>query len=81
MPKCPKCGKEIDHLVDFSPVWQEYEMTISKNGDAQYDLIDDSIPMGTDDEYVCPECSEVLFTSEEDAINFLKGNIKEVTEK
>ena len=81
MPRCPKCEKEIDHLVDFSPVWQEYEMTVGENGDAHYDLVDDSIPMDTDDEYVCPECSEVLFTSEEDAINFLKGNIKEVIEK
>jgi len=36
MPKCPKCGKEIDYLRDFSAVWQEYKMTIDENGDAYY---------------------------------------------
>jgi len=74
MPKCPKCGKEIDYLRDFSPVWQEYKMIIDENGDAHYEFVDDSLPIDTiDDEYECPECGEVLFTDEEEAVKFLKG--------
>ena len=74
MPKCPKCGKEIDYLVDYSPAWQKYEMRIDKNGDAHYEFVDDSLPIDTiDDEYECPECGEVLFTDEEEAVKFLRG--------
>jgi len=81
MPKCPKCGKEIDYLVDYSPAWQKYEMRIDKNGDAHYEFVDDSLPIDTiDDEYECPECSEVLFTDEEEAVKFLKGEISEKRE-
>jgi len=82
MPKCPKCGKEIDYLWNYSAVWEEYKLTIGRDGYEQYEFIDDSAPVdGIDDEYVCPECHEVLFTDEEDAVNFLKGNTKEVMEK
>jgi len=82
MPRCPRCGKEIDYLYNYSAVWIEYKLTIGIGGYEQYELMDDPVPIGDrDDEYVCPECREVLFTSAEDAINFLKGNIKEVIEK
>ena len=78
MPKCPKCGKEIDYLVDYSPAWQKYEMRIDKNGDAHYEFVDDSLPIDTiDDEYECPECGEVLFTDEEEAVKFLRGETSE----
>jgi len=73
MPRCPKCGKEIDHLKDFSPVWQEYKMTIDENGNAHYEFVDNSTPMDTGDEYECPECEEVLFRDEEEAVRFLRG--------
>ncbi|RLG34529.1 hypothetical protein DRN97_02350 [Methanosarcinales archaeon] len=74
MPRCPKCGKEIDHLKDFSPVWQEYKMTIDENSDAHYEFVDDSLPIDSmNDEYQCPECEEVLFTYADDAIKFLRG--------
>jgi len=73
MPRCPKCGKEIDYLRDFSPVWQEYKMIIDENGDAHYELIDNEIPMDIGDEYQCPKCEEVLFRDEEEAVRFLRG--------
>jgi len=82
MPKCPKCGKEIDYLRDFSPVWEEYKLTINENGVVHCEFVDGGIPMDDkDDEYECPECHEVLFTDVEDAIKFLKGDTKEVKEK
>ena len=73
MPRCPKCGKEIDHLRDFSAIWQEYNLTVDKDGVMHYEFIDASLPVDIDDEYQCPECSEVLFNDEEEAVKFLKG--------
>jgi len=80
MSKCPKCGKEIDYLRDFSPMWQEFKMTIDKIGDAHYELVDNSTPMDRDDEYICPECGEVLFTDEEEAVKFLEGETSQKRE-
>ena len=80
MPKCPKCGKEIVYLRDFSPVWQEYRITVDENGDVHYEFIDNSDPMDTGDEYECPECGEVLFTDEEEAVKFLRGETSEKRE-
>jgi len=77
MPKCPKCGKEIDYLRDFSPVWQEYKLTIDKNGDADYEFVDNTTSMDFGDIYECPECGEVLFTDEEEAVKFLRGKTSE----
>jgi len=73
MPKCPKCGKEIDFLKDYFPVWQEYNMRINENGEECYEFVDDSIPMDTDEEYECPECCEILFRNRDDAVKFLRG--------
>jgi len=74
MPKCPKCGKEIDYLRDFSPVWCEYNLRIGENGEEYYEFVDDSLPMDNiNDEYECPECSEVLFKNHDDAVKFLRG--------
>lgn len=73
MPKCPKCGKEIDYLRDFFPIWQEYKMTIDENGNAYYELVDDSLLTNSGDEYKCPKCSAVLFRDEKEAVKFLRG--------
>ena len=74
MAKCPKCGKEIDYLRDFSPVWQEFKAFIGKNGSLDFETAGNECPMDSrDDEYVCPECQEVLFIDYQQAENFLKG--------
>lgn len=74
MPKCPKCGKEIDYLKDYFPVWQEYNMRINENGEEYYEFVDDSIPMDEmNDEFECPECCEILFRNHDDAVKFLRG--------
>jgi len=65
MPKCPKCGKEIDYLTNF--VIEEYKLTIDENGNGYHELVD------CDDDYQCPECATILFRDEEKAVKFLKG--------
>jgi len=71
MPKCPKCGKEIDYLFDYSKVEQLFIFSL-ENGEPRYEA-KDSFSLSLPDEWECPECGEVLFRSEEDAIKFLKG--------
>jgi predicted RNA-binding Zn-ribbon protein involved in translation (DUF1610 family) len=67
MPKCPKCGKEIDHLhyhvkelarADFDEGGNYWNWDIL---DTDYDTV----------EYCCPECGGVLFTNEDEALAFL----------
>jgi len=70
MIRCPKCNAKIDALIH------------TRSGTAQQkcwlrgELIDyDSYVFEGDGrvlEYYCPECYECLFTSEPDAIEFLK---------
>jgi len=66
MSKCPKCKTEIDYLKNY----QSGEKAFYFDGD-EYDELgfypDDRV-----NDYECPECNEVLFTSEEDAREFLK---------
>ena len=63
---CPKCGKEISKLVNWSRAWVKYWF----DGE---DYIDggDSHP-DYENEYCCPECGEVLFHDEDEARKFLK---------
>ena len=77
MPKCPKCGKEIDHLV-----YQSYELVTATALLTPADIIDyiswESHGITRDPpEYKCPECGAVLFNKEEDAEAFLKGEDKD----
>ena len=69
MPKCPKCGKEVDQLKarvsevsdwllmleDGDPYWEEEDRT--RTGDITFG---------------CPECEAVLFQDEEKALAFLR---------
>ena len=63
--KCPKCGEEIDHLIN----WVSGEKRFRFDGtDYEFDeFVDDS---GTND-YECPECNETLTTNEDDARKIL----------
>ena len=70
MAKCPKCNAEISHLVN----WQGGENRYTFDGkDYEFDefVFGDSV-----NDYECPECSEVLFTSEDEAREFLEKNEK-----
>jgi len=73
MPKCPKCGKEIYYLRDFSPVWQEYILEIDEYGYPRCEFKDASLAKDIRDKFQCPECGEVLFRDADKAIEFLKG--------
>jgi len=71
MPKCPKCGNEIDELINYSKGWEKHRFWIDSQGYPQYEM-DEFIP-DEGNEWECPECNEVLFTDEEEATKFLKG--------
>jgi hypothetical protein len=71
MPKCPKCNKEIECLKYYQS-GEEYSRFSFVNGDENWEDTEFE-PDGKTTDYECPECSEILFHSTEDAINFLKG--------
>jgi len=65
MPRCPECGKEIDHLI-----YHTCELaTVLLNAVGTIDYIPWAMGACTNDspEYRCPECGIVLFDNEEDA--------------
>ena len=66
---CPKCGKEIDSLMNMQRMMHANTMTVDSEGYADYEE-EKSWDEGVS-EFECPECEEVLFINEEDAINFL----------
>ena len=69
--KCPKCKEEIDELYNYQS--GEEKSRFFLNGDEpNYDAID-FIGLGKTNDFECYKCGEILFTNEEDAIAFLKG--------
>jgi DNA-directed RNA polymerase subunit RPC12/RpoP len=74
MPKCPKCGKEIDFLENYQyPTVDYYHFYLDSEGNPQYEYMDGFSSKDDEGDYYCPECGEKLFDNEEDAIKFLKG--------
>jgi len=72
MPKCPKCGKEIEELLYYA-----YELNHAHfNRYGEYYNWDTLPDMKGKPDYECPECGEVLFHSEEKALAFLRGEAK-----
>lgn len=75
MPNCLECGAEIDHLRDYSPVWEEFKLTLGSNGHGSFEATGERVDIaGHIHEYDCPECGATLFSRYEDAIAFLKGD-------
>jgi len=67
MPKCPKCGKEIDFLKNYVyKCTNEYIF----DGD-RYEFV--GVIEGDYEEYRCPECGYRIAETEIDAIRFLRG--------
>jgi hypothetical protein len=71
LPKCPRCGKEIDYLINVCEETAKYVFSFDGGKGCDY-YFDDSWP-GDWSVFQCPECDEELFTNEEDAKKFLKG--------
>ena len=74
MPICQKCKEEIEHLNNYVSGENLYIFD-GDNYNQEGDFIDDN----KTNDFECPECSEVLFTDEEKATNFLQ-NKDELTE-
>ena len=73
MPKCPKCGTEVDQLTNFSLHWTEHRFTVSDDGLPSYHVSENIVMSDpVENEYVCPECDAVLFKSEAEALTFMK---------
>jgi predicted RNA-binding Zn-ribbon protein involved in translation (DUF1610 family) len=72
--KCPKCGAEIKDLRNIVSGTMEYVFMVDKDGKCAYGGLDfEFIETENMNEFWCPVCDEVLFTVEEDAIDFLMG--------
>ena len=76
MPKCFRCGEEIERLVKVLQTEVSFEMTLNKLGQPFYgERIND--PENPRDpnygRYQCPACGEDLYYTEEQAVGFLKG--------
>ncbi len=82
MPKCPKCGKEIDHLravetveVDLIATYDEENEELElETADAEYwhgNPIGEQVSLV----FSCPQCERDLFYSEEAAKDFLAGKL------
>lgn len=72
MPKCPKCGREINALLNIVTGTMEYELSLDVQGDEQYSRMDFENDNEIND-FVCTLCQKVLFVDDEEAIEFLKG--------
>ena len=70
MVMCPKCKKEIEHLVIDVDASCQGTCDGERTGFAVDELLS-NVDYGSD--FMCPECSDVLFTIEEDAVHFLNG--------
>ena len=60
MVKCPKCGEEIDRLMEYLPMQKKSEIFLDDNGNYDRWWISEFESDG-DIDYECPECSAVLF--------------------
>jgi predicted RNA-binding Zn-ribbon protein involved in translation (DUF1610 family) len=78
MPKCPRCGKEIDSITNIQSGYMEYVLKVDENGD--HDYTTPELPFTPDDslnDFCCPECNLSLFPDdEENAVAFLRGEIE-----
>lgn len=69
MPKCPKCGKEVGFLTAI----ETKNTTSTYYGGHDYDVTDTEI---IGEAWMCPECNEQLFDSEEQAKEFLGKEVQ-----
>lgn len=79
MPKCPKCGAEIDYLVADRLTHIYQDVSLNHTGDLEYgDYNEGSAENDEKEEFYCPECNALITSTYEGAIKFLKGKDKMV---
>jgi DNA-directed RNA polymerase subunit RPC12/RpoP len=72
--RCPKCGKEIEELIYYQEgVVQSYWVGLDKDGDIEYNKIEDIYDNSDGGVYCCPHCEAELFDDEDEARKFLLG--------
>jgi len=64
---CPKCHKKIYNLEVVEETYITYEVSPDAQGEINYYEADRNTPWDWDYNYTCPECHEVLATSEDEA--------------
>lgn len=69
MLKCPKCGEEIGFLTAI----ETKKTTGTYYGGEDYDVTDTEI---ISEAWLCPECGEQLFDTEEQAKEFLGKEVQ-----
>jgi transcription initiation factor IIE alpha subunit len=80
MPKCPKCGNDIDFLKNYvSGITEDFNFTVDAKGYPEYEHVDSYLDDEAKNEFCCPECGATLFVDEKDAINFLLGKTTQVS--
>lgn len=74
MAKCPKCNEEINSLICSGSVDAYYEVRLLDGKSLEYDEV--SSASAKDAEYECPACEEEIITGYDEALAFLKGEVK-----
>jgi len=67
--KCPKCGKELKHLEVTILVYENYKVTLDRDGYLDYEFRG-SDPDGRK-KFYCPHCWSFLTDDEEEAKKLL----------
>ena len=70
---CPKCGKEIDHLVFLHLVCKEEDVSWGDEGDIEIIIVEEEPIDVINDVWVCPECDRTLACNLEEAEKLMKG--------
>lgn len=74
-PKCPRCGENIDYLDNTESGHKIYKVYLSGN---HIDYDDEGFEEDNNvNDFSCPECDEILFTSTDETLKFLKGETEE----
>ena len=69
MNKCPKCGKEINKLINIQELLVSFEFYLEKKEVVYCNRKEDN---ADNNSYCCPLCGEEITRIEEDAVEFLK---------
>ncbi len=72
MVKCPKCKNEIEELIHWEKIDRKSRCSLYSEG-LEYNSHQDVGDIPTELEWTCPDCLEILFITEEEVLNFLKG--------